>query len=103
MKRILFLSAVAISLAACNANQSGTGGNPAQDSVTPATEGKGYSNDAGSGGTKGGSSDPMNGGGPQTLNSPAGGGDSMAVAPNTDTAANKRTPAMQKAGGGKTQ
>lgn len=101
MKRILFLSTVALCLAACNANQSGTGGSPAQDSVVPTTGG--YSEDKGSGGTKGGSSDPMNGGGPQTLNSPTGGGDSLGVAPNTDTAANKRTPAMQKAGEEKKQ
>ncbi len=103
MKRIFFFGAMALVLAACNANQSGTGGNPSQDSVVPVTEGKGFTNDAGSGGTKGGSTDPMNGGGPQTLNNKDTSGANMTVAPNTDTAANKRTPAMQKAGEGRKQ
>lgn len=102
MKKVFLLSATLITLAACNANQSGTGGNPAQDSVAPAAEGKGYTEDKGTGGTKGGSTDPMNGGGPQTVNT-AKSADSLTVQPNTDTAANKRTPAMQKAGAGKKQ
>ena len=100
MKKIFLSIATILTLAACNSNRSGTGGNPAQDSVVPATEGKGFTEDAGTGGTKGGSTDPMNGGGPQTIKEAKGGGDTLTVAPNTDSAANKRTPAMQKAGAG---
>ena len=103
MKKIFFLGGLALCLAACNAHDSGTGGNPSQDSVVPATEGKGFTEDKGSGGTKGGSTDPMNGGGPQTLNNKDTSSGNLTVAPNTDTAANKRTPAMQKAGEGRKQ
>lgn len=100
MKRIFFLGALALSFAACNADRAGSGGNPSQDSVVPYSSGKGYTNDHGIGGPKG-TTDPMNGGGPQQLNN--GGStatDTLKTLPNTDSAANRRTPAMQNAGGG---
>jgi len=104
MKRVFILSGLAVWLVACNANRSGSGGNPAQDSVTPAAEGKGYTNDVGKGGTTGGSTDPANGGGPQQLNnSGSQKKNSLGTLPNTDSAADRRTPAMQAAGSGKTK
>ena len=95
MKRILLLGGFALCLSACNSDRAGTGGNPANDSVVPTVGG--HSEDKGDGRNKGVSSAPMNGAGPQTLNNQTGGGDSLTVVANTDTAANRRTPAMQKA------
>lgn len=94
MKRVFLLGGFAFWLMACNSDRAGTGGNPARDSVVPTLGG--HSDDKGDGQNKGGSSDPMNGGGPQTLNHQPQGDDSLNVVPNTDTAANRRTPAMQK-------
>ena len=100
MKRIFFLTGAILWLTACNADRAGSGGNPAQDSVAPYSSGKGYTNDHGTGGP-GGTTDPMNGAGPQQLNN--GGStatDSLRTLPNTDTAANRRTEPMQSAGSG---
>ncbi|HVF95991.1 MAG TPA: hypothetical protein VM871_01645 [Flavisolibacter sp.] len=96
MKRILILSGFALWMMSCNSNSAGTGGNPAEDSVVPAAGG--HSADKGSGRNSGGSSDPMNGGGPQQLNNRLQTGDSLAIAPNTDSAANKRTPVGRNIG-----
>lgn len=95
------MSGFAFCLLSCNSDNAGTGGNPATDSVAPAPNG--YSEDKGSGQNKGGSTDPMNGGGPQTLNNASPTGDSLDVMPNTDTAANRRTPAGKTLGGSGSQ